>query len=760
MRKVGKFIAAFAAAASIFSCSDTDKLEERINRIDARLTALEKVADALNENVKALQAIAEGKTINKVEENEGVYVITLSDGTELRLNQGTEGIGKAPLLSIDEDGYWMADYQDGKGPQYILSASDEKVIGRGQNGVTPKFGVNAAGNWTVSYDGGKSWTEVLDENGKAVKAVAEGGEEDSYFANVEYTDEALILTLKNGKQYTAPVVGGFYFRIVGVPEGDVTFKKGEKKTFGVEQKGVSMTTILKPDGWNAWLSDAILTVQAPATADMETKASLADSRKDVSVIAVSEAGHTAVAKISVYLDGSVITDEPAAGVKIVEAKASSLTFEITLENADSYHYILRKTSEAAPSRFDVMNSGAEGPSDNTLTVKGLAAETSYTLYVVPSNASGDGSIATCEVSTASYGDLYEAWEGGMDITVGGVAYNRENYGEGTLVETGTTVTDPGVYFITTDAEVTLNMAEFNGSVMLIGNDPASRSKVIVKGGCDYSLGTEASAHHVVAFKNVSMTNEMLGRRIISDASKAIGRIVFDNCYLGLNEELVRRHTSDRTLGDMTIVDCDIRVMNNKDDIGRAMIQTWNGGGYTLGSFTAKNNVVWSDSAEDDPSRPFYFIDARWASGIEFASVDMENNTFYNVAGDDKDAKRGFITVNKISGDVIIKNNLAYQSKPVAKGTAGQRKLIFLSTKGENRTLESVTTGGNWSWYPVTTFMAGTSTSYYYGTPEGTSLGLTLNGNEITAIDEPFEKADVTTGTFVKKAAFSDAGASR
>lgn len=399
MNKIFKIMATFVAATSVIGCTDTDDLEKRIDEIDARVTALEKVTEALNENVAALQAIAEGKTINKVEENSGTYTITLSDGTELKLNQGTEGMGKAPLLSIDDEGYWMADYQDGKGPQYILSASDEKVIGRGQNGVTPKFSVNAAGNWTVSYDGGKNWTEVLDENGKTVKAVAEGGESDSYFANVEYTDEALVLTLKNGMSYTAPVVGGFLFKISGAPEGDVTFKYGEKKTFGIEQKGVFSTSVICPEGWNAWLSESILTVQAPANAEATTKAVIADSRKDVSVIAISEAGHIAIAKVQVYLDGQTMVEDPAAGIKLVEAKSASLTFSVVLENASAWHYMLRKSSEAAPSRSEVITSGTEGTDNYSLTFESLMAETSYTLYVVPSNASGDGPLATCEAPT-------------------------------------------------------------------------------------------------------------------------------------------------------------------------------------------------------------------------------------------------------------------------------------------------------------------------------------------------------------------------
>ncbi len=758
MKKIRTIVATFAAVVAVSACSDTADLEKRIDEIDARVTALESVTAALNENVAALQAIAEGKTINKVEEKDGVYTITLSDGTELKLNQGTEGMGKAPLLSIDEDGYWMADYQDGNGPQYILSASDEKVIGRGQNGVTPKFSVNTAGNWTVSYDGGKSWTEVLDENGKAVKAVAEGGESDSYFANVEYTDEALILTLKNGESYTAPVVGGFLFKISGAPDGDVTFKRGEKKTFSIEQKGVVAATVTsRPNGWEAWLSESILTVQAPSETAADTKATIADSRKDVSITAISGSGHVAIAKISVYLDGSATVDDPAAGIKVVGATASTLTFGVTLENTSTWHYIFRKTSETAPSRVEVISSGTEGGDNYNLTFEELSAETSYTLYVVPSNTAADGPLASCEASTTSYSDLYEAWECGQDIKIGGVVYNKSVYGGATLVKESTAVTEAGIYFISTEGEVTVNNAIIKGSVMFIGNNPDVRSSVRIISGADYYLGdTETATHHVIAFKNVSITNENLTRRIMSTATSALGRVVLDNCYLGLNEDLLWRQKEEQTLEDMTIVDCDILVMNDKDGRGRTIIQTWNGSGYTLGSFTAKNNVVWSNAE----ARQFHFIDAFYASGIEFASVDVENNTLYNVIGDEVDNNRGVVTVNKVTGDLTIKNNLIYQSAPVDKGTSGESRLLVLSTKGEDRELATINTGSNWSWYPYTKFYRGQTKSYFYGTSEGTALGMKLNGNSIESIEEPFESADVTTGTFVKKASFSEVGAQR
>ena len=354
---------------------------------------------------------------------------------------------------------------------------------------------------------------------------------------------------------------------------------------------------------------------------------------------------------------------------------------------------------------------------------------------------------------------YEMWMAGQDIEIGGKMYNKAEYGDGKLISEGTAaVATPGVYFIAPDAEVSLNQCVFKGSVMLIGNESGTRSSVHVINGCDYNLGSESAEHHVVAFKNVSITNDNLNRRILSVASANIGRIVLENCYLGLNEDLIWRQKAGQNLNDMSIIDCDIRVMNDKDSRGRALIQTWNGAAadYTLGSFTAKNNVIWSDG---EP-RPFYFIDARFASGIEFAAVDIENNTLYNVAGVDTGSRRGLVTVNKISGDVTIKNNIAYQTNPVDKGTAGESKLLILSTKGEDREITSVNTGGNWSWYPHTTFMVGIKNAFYWGSAEGTSLGMKLNGNAIDSINEPFESVNLTTGSFVKKAAFAATGASR
>ena len=107
-----KYILTGATAAMLMmaACTDTSEISERIDNLESRVTALEAVIEGLNNNVVALQAIAEGNTISDVQEAGGIYTITLANGDKIVLNQGSVGMGKAPLLSLDAQGNWMVDY--------------------------------------------------------------------------------------------------------------------------------------------------------------------------------------------------------------------------------------------------------------------------------------------------------------------------------------------------------------------------------------------------------------------------------------------------------------------------------------------------------------------------------------------------------------------------------------------------------------------------------------------------------------------------
>ena len=490
-----------AAAVAAIGCNSLDDLQERVDKIDNRVTALEKVADAINGNIAALQAIASGQAINGIEEKDGAYILTLSNGSTITLNQGSVGMGKAPIMSIDKDGYWMVDYQDGNGAVNITDDAGEKIQAVGNNGVTPMFGVTDDGYWTVSYNGGVSYTPVVDTQGNRVKAVAESSGEDSYFAGVEYKDESLVLTLKNGEQYKVPVTGGFLCKINGA-DGTVTFRLGEKKTFSVEQKGISSTIITKPEGWEAYLTSSVLSIQAPS--QVATKAVMADTRTDVSIVAISEAGHIAIAKVHVMVDGSVSVYDPAASVALVEATVNSLKFNVSTENATSWYYMLRPAGEAVPSAADLISSGTKG-TDSVVLVEGLKGQTEYVMYVLPCGDASNGPVATYRASTSNYSNLYEAWQDGAELKIGSQTFSKAKNGNANLVTAqnqniyGAWVNDGtyGIFFIEDGASAVLNSG-FNKSVLIVGNKPGTRPTVDVSAQI-----TVAGAETDLVLKNVS-----------------------------------------------------------------------------------------------------------------------------------------------------------------------------------------------------------------------------------------------------------------
>lgn len=755
MKTTAKYIIAAALAVAAVSCAKTDSLEKRLSNLESRVKALENVIDILNDNIVALQAIADGTAISSIRNTGSAYIITLSDGRELTLTQGAVGMGKAPLLSIDENGFWVVDYQDGNGPQFLLADDESKVTGRGQNGVTPLFSVNSDQNWVVSYDGGKAYTEIRDVNGNPVRAVAEGGESDSYFANVEYTDECLILTLKNGQQYKVPVVNGFMFKI-NAGQDIIVFAPGEKRTFSIEKTGVISATLMYPDGWNASLTETALTVQAP---DTGTKAYIADSRTDVSVLAISEGGHAVIAKIHVQVDGEAVPAEPLASAAITEATTTSLTFTVTLENTTSWHYLLLKSSEAVPSRSRVLEEGSEGGLQMTVSFDGLLAETSYTLYIVPGDASSYGPLACCEAATAPYETYAEAWDAGMDIMIGGVAYNKASYGKATVVSSGTTelASSGGVYFIEKGAEVTTKTVNYSGSVILAGNRPGERPVVRILASGIYGQGTESIEHFVVAFKNVEIIKETGSNRMIHDATQALGSLVFDDCKINLSDDIINRQRKEHAMDDMTVTDCDIVVLNDSDNRGRTLLQIWDGAAsqYSLGNFTAKNNIVWSDG----PARPFYFVDARYSAGVAFNEVVIENNTLYNVDTGMSFDGRAIFKASEIKGSLSLRYNMAYQTNPVDKGVSTQRYFCFLSI---NRPVEEVKTKvvseGNWTWYPQSCYIHGSDGKEWLTT---LNMGFTLRENVyVENVQEPFTSVDLDAGVFIKKKSFASVGANR
>lgn len=390
--KISRYILAFSAVGLLCgatACSDLSEVNDRLDVLEGKVQVLETVIPALNQNIEALQALAGCGTINKVEEKDGVYTITLSNGETLTINQGAIGVANPPVMSLDKDGYWMVNY--GSGAEYLL-VDGQKVNATGDNGVTPVFGVDADGYWTVSYDGGKTYEKVLGADEKPVSAVPQEGA-DEYFADVVYDGKTFTIELKDGQKITLPVVPTFYFSIE--VEGEQVLQAGETKIYPVKSEGVvSAAVVAKPAGVEVSLDDKSLTVRALGA----TKAVAADSRKDIAVLALSAEGFATIAKMQVSVEGVAVDTTPRAVVAAGEATSYTLAFSVALDNSEAYKYMLIAAGADAPSAETLLADGTQATA-TTLVLENLAPATEYALYVLPLGTEKNGAVATAKAST-------------------------------------------------------------------------------------------------------------------------------------------------------------------------------------------------------------------------------------------------------------------------------------------------------------------------------------------------------------------------
>lgn len=123
------------------SCDYQDRIDDLEVRVEALETAVEKLE----------KAYADGKIITDASafsDGTGGYIITFSDGTNITLSNGVAGI----------DGINGVDGADGEA------------------GVTPLLRIDAEGFWTVSYDGGKTYGRILDDEGNALPSAGRPGD--------------------------------------------------------------------------------------------------------------------------------------------------------------------------------------------------------------------------------------------------------------------------------------------------------------------------------------------------------------------------------------------------------------------------------------------------------------------------------------------------------------------------------------------------------------------------------------------------------
>lgn len=745
MKKILKYLAIPAALACLLaSCSDLSDIEKRVESLESRVQALETQIGILNTNVAAVQKLAEGGTISSVEEKDGVYTITLSNGEKIILKQGSTGIANAPVVSIDADGYWTVDY--GNGPEHIL-VNGQKVKAVGKDGLTPIFGVDTQGYWTVSYDG-KTFTQVKDANGNPVKAIPEGSSEDKWFNNVSVDGDKLVVVLKDGSTYSLPIVKDFKCAIQNA-ESEIVFNYGETKSFTVEMVGVATSMVTAPEGWAAVLDETTLSVTAPA----QTKAVLANSKTDVCILAISNSGFSTIAKVKVSLNDTPVVTGPAATVTFKSSDACNVvSFEVKLANASEFYYLFQKSDVAAPDAAAMISKGVKmSETANSLSKEDCEPETSYTLYILPVDGDVQGAIASASGTTPAATGLYAKYWNGEELTIGGVTVSKTTHPTAYYISNAMSIqfiSKPGVYFVEPDAtDVEINSGIQNVIVVSNGSSRASvrRTSQLVIKATEFE---DAFIMSNINFTTGLTTGNMLGVNGDKDKTYVFENIYFEKCGFEVPKDMNFMY-STYNIGSFGMVDCDIKLHANTAEKNILSTNTNNDVPYSL---CFRNNIIYCTDGDVTGYQVFKNINAT------VSSVELSSNTFAKVY---VKATNGLISA-KHCGTVDVKKNLFYTPDYEALVGAKFTSIIYATDTNKSSVGEDKA-AANSAGFTFTSNLAYYSTAVpdkrlkcsYYANDAGGQLY-----NKHLADDYPFATADFENGAFTTTETYASYGAKR
>ena len=641
MKLTNTILSITVASVSIISCTQALTEVSEPQDFSAEVSKI-------NANVTAMQAVVQGQVINSVRESGSTYDLLLANGTELKIDN--QIYSNAPAVDF-HDGKWFI------GKTAVTDGDNLDIL--------PVFSVNEAGKWTVSAADNEM---ILD------KAVSTEGEE--YFTGIEHSEKEFRLTTRSAARFAAPVAAGFLFKIDAA--GVQNFVLGQTRSYNITKNGISAATVVAPEGWEVSLSDNQIKITAPHSS--VTKAVVADSKTDVSVIAVSTAGYVTIAKVLTELDETASATDPFAMLSMGEVKAYTAKVNVTVQNQSAWYWMLKKASEAAPS-IEEMKAATAGTS--TEVVLSTEPETGYVFYVLPVKDAKDGKIAKVEFTTAAITSYYEAWEAGAEIKIGSQTYSKAKNGKATLITGNKTqqIWDGwfndgtfGAIFVDEGSTAFFKNAGYNKPVVVLGNIPGTRPVVEIR--------EQIAVNGVdLAFKNVSvkMVDGMAGGKFIYSNTE-MGRMILDDCYVDLKYPVLQRfNNAGSTSGKMAgieITDCDVCVNWAADNTAQPLLVNTHAGGAELGNVTIKNNVFWSKGDKKE----FHLVASQYSGKYtKFNSIVVENNTFYNVNNGlaSKGRDRAMIVASALN-DISLSGNIVYDTSPDSKSVSTKPHLTWLA----------------------------------------------------------------------------------
>ena len=287
------------------SCQETDDLRSEIDSLKNRVQILEETANQLNTSIESLQYLLNDPVIVGITPIKNGYTVELSDGKSITVMSGEAVNALVPSLSVDNEGYWIYSIDGGITYMPLKDANGNKIYAIPTSKPSdpdkpatpiqsPKLKIDANGYWLISYDNGKTYQNLTNNDGSKIEAIESAGK-NSIFDKVEYNTTSKKLTVTYAdKTIELQVIDTFYLKVKGMEDMQI-FPLNETRLYEVEQQDVTGVVIKAPKEWNIVLKDNELSITSPKANDIENKEEI------INIIITSSKNYIRIVPLKVQL---------------------------------------------------------------------------------------------------------------------------------------------------------------------------------------------------------------------------------------------------------------------------------------------------------------------------------------------------------------------------------------------------------------------------------------------------------------------------
>lgn len=355
-----------------------------------------------------------------------------------------------------------------------------------------------------------------------------------------------------------------------------------------------------------------------------------------------------------------------------------------------------------------------------------------------------------------YSNNLNKYEDGMAVTVGGFDIKQEEYGAATEITADQSITQGGVYFVSTN-NVTLTYDLGSTGVDDLIIIPTTSDITTI----NLAVSKQIYLKGTFVCQNVTLTNT--SNNYVLRVNTADANVVFDKCQInGLNNTkgLIMPHAANtHYLNNCIIINSNIKIDEQEAEVIANAGMTLSNN-MDCSRFVFENNIVYASQVVDEAQKTKHLVNFKLFFGgtnrVIKEEMIINSNTFIDVESTGGSGVTGAVYCKSIK-KLTINNNIYWLTYPVVDfvnsgGSATQSKSTVVLRAAEAMT---DATGSN---------------NYGYTGNSDMKLQLCYSNTRPATVDEliletVFDTSDQTTfnkstGTFIPKAGYTQYGAQR